>query len=62
MMDVFGYERDGQNLSIPQRLQLGLTVPLESSRLIAWRIRESFRDRAGRPVPAYRLVERVPAA
>lgn len=62
MMDVFGYERDGQNLSIPQRLRLGLTVPLESSRLIAWRIRESFRDRAGRPVPAYRLVERVPAA
>jgi hypothetical protein len=32
-------------------------VPLENARLLAWRVREAVRDRRGRPVPAYRLVE-----
>ena len=32
-------------------------VPLELARLTAWRLRERIRDRRGRPVPEYRIVE-----
>jgi hypothetical protein len=61
-MDLFGYERDRLDLSATQRLRLAITMPFESSRLMAWGIREAFRERAGRPVPSYRLVERASAA
>jgi hypothetical protein len=55
-MEAFGYEREPLHLALGERLQFTMRdVPLESARLAAWRIREAFRDRVGRPVPSYRL-------
>ncbi|MBA2724579.1 MAG: sulfotransferase [Actinobacteria bacterium] len=57
-MGLFGYEPESNELFGDQRVRFALAdVPLELARLTAWRLRESFRDRFGRPVPAYRLVE-----
>jgi Sulfotransferase family len=62
-MEAFGYEAESLHLVIGQRFRFTFAdVPLESARLTAWRVREAMRDRRGRPVPSYRLVERVPAA
>ncbi|MDH3678738.1 MAG: sulfotransferase [Acidimicrobiia bacterium] len=35
-------------------------VPLELARMAAWRTRELVRDRRGRPVPEYRIVDSAP--
>jgi hypothetical protein len=57
-MAHFGYEPDPVPLPVLGRVQFALeTVPVENARLLAWRVREAVRDRRGRPVPAYRLVE-----
>jgi hypothetical protein len=54
----FGYEPDPVPLPLLGRVRFAVeTVPLENARLLAWRVREAVRDRRGRPVPAYRLVE-----
>lgn len=56
-MAWFGYEPEPLRLHPAGRLRLALVdLPFESARLLAWRARERVRDRAGRPVPAYRLV------
>ncbi|MDQ5816610.1 MAG: sulfotransferase [Actinomycetota bacterium] len=61
-MKTFGYQPEVLRLLFAQRLRFAIgDLPVESARLSAWRIREAFRDRAGRPVPSYRLVERIPA-
>lgn len=57
-MAQFGYEADPVPLPLFGRVRFAVeTVPLENARLLAWRGREAVRDRRGRPVPAYRLVE-----
>ncbi|MGZ4131497.1 MAG: sulfotransferase family protein [Actinomycetota bacterium] len=57
-MRRFGYELTPIQLPVGQRLTYTLRdVPLESAHLLAWRTRESFRDRAGRPLPEYRKVK-----
>ena len=59
-MASFNYEAEATRLLIHQRFCLALgNVPLELARLVAWRTRERIRDRFGRPVRAYRLVERA---
>jgi hypothetical protein len=51
------YEFDHPRLGALGKLaHLTTRVPLERGRYAAWQIRESFRDRRGRPVPQYRLV------
>jgi hypothetical protein len=56
-MDVFGYETDRLDMSIAERLRFAaLDIPVEAAHLSAWRTREMIRNRAGRPVPEYRLV------
>jgi hypothetical protein len=57
-MAHFGYEPDDVRLAPAERVRLALgDVPFEVARLLAWRAREVRRNRRGRPVPAYRLVE-----
>jgi Sulfotransferase family len=57
-MAWFGYAPDPVPLPALGRVRFAVeTVPLENARLLAWRVREAIRDRRGRPVPAYRLVE-----
>lgn len=59
-MATFGYEPEPVRLPLGQRLRfVAADVPLEAARLAAWRLREAIRDRSGRPVPSYRLVEGV---
>jgi hypothetical protein len=59
-MASFNYEAEATRLLIHQRFRLALgNVPLELARFVAWRTRERIRDRFGRPVRAYRLVERA---
>jgi hypothetical protein len=61
-MASFSYEAEAIRLLIPQRFRFAIgNVPLELARLVAWRTREEIRDRIGRPVRAYRLVERAQA-
>jgi hypothetical protein len=56
-MARFGYEPDALDWSATPRARLMVgDLPLETGRLLAWRIRESVRNRRGRPLPAYRLV------
>jgi hypothetical protein len=56
-MALFGYEPEVGALPSRQRLAFELRdVPIELGHLFAWRTREAVRDRAGRPVPSYRLV------
>ena len=53
-----GYSPDPLQLTRPARVQFVVgNLPLEGCRLVAWRAREAVRDRKGRPVPSYRLVE-----
>jgi hypothetical protein len=60
-MAAFSYEPDAIDLS-GQRLGFAVRdLPVETAHLVAWRVRESFRDRAGRPVPEYRIVEEAAA-
>jgi hypothetical protein len=55
-MTRFGYESDPQSFGTPTRVRFVVgNVPLETSRLLAWRAREALRNRRGRPVPSYRL-------
>ncbi len=62
-MAALGYEPEPLHLRPRQRLGFAIRdVPIESARLLAWRTREGFRDRAGRPLPARRLVSRGFAA
>jgi hypothetical protein len=57
-MQRLGYDLDDLGLALTQRLRLVFTsFPLELGRLGAWHAREWVRDRRGRPVPAYRLVD-----
>lgn len=60
-MQRLQYELDPTPRSVGTRVRLALgAVPLESARLLAWRARESVRERRGRPVPAHRLVAAGP--
>ena len=62
-MASFGYQRESVRLPPWQRLGLALfDLPVESAHLMAWRARERVRDRIGRPLPGYRLVEAERAA
>jgi hypothetical protein len=62
-MERYGYKPDAQPLAGASRVRFVLgDLPLESCRLLAWRLREASRNRRGRPVPSYRLVDpAVPA-
>jgi hypothetical protein len=60
-MSRYEYDLDDVELSLGGRVRLAVEqVPVEVARLLAWRAREARRNRKGRPVPSYRLVE--PAA
>ncbi len=62
-MAAFGYDRSADHLPAAQRVRFWLSdLPLETARLSLWRIRESFKDRRGRPVPSYRIVAGEPSA
>ncbi|HEX6230471.1 MAG TPA: sulfotransferase [Actinomycetota bacterium] len=62
-MASFGYEAEPVRLPLGQRLGLTfLDLPMESAHLVVWRARERARDRAGRPLPSYRLVDTERAA
>jgi Sulfotransferase family len=57
-MAHFGYDPEPQHLAAPLRLRFVVgNLPWETCRLMAWRVREAVRNRRGRPVPSYRLVE-----
>jgi hypothetical protein len=57
-MATFDYPAEIDGLGTGQRLRFTVTdLPWESARLEAWRLRERLRDRRGRPVPSYRMVE-----
>jgi hypothetical protein len=57
-MERFGYEPAAQHLHMMQRACfVAWSLPWETCRLVAWRARENMRDRRGRPVPLYRLIE-----
>lgn len=57
-MSRHGYPCDPVELSTVARLGYGCgRVPLELARMTAWKARELIRDRRGRPVPEYRIVE-----
>ena len=57
-MTSFGYEPEPVSLPLGQGLRLALfDVPVESAHLIVWRARERVRDRTGRPLPGYRLID-----
>ena len=57
-MVAMGYQPDGAPLARRDRLTLALAdTPLNKARMIYWRAREALRDRRGRPVPSYRIVE-----
>jgi hypothetical protein len=57
-MARYGYEIEPQHLPPGLRVRFVLgNVPWESCRLVAWRTREAVRNRRGRAVPSYRLVE-----
>jgi hypothetical protein len=62
-MQSMGYDADDLHLAYHERLPfLAADVPLELARLMVWRIRDGIRNRAGRPVPRYRLVARYASA
>ncbi|GIU90021.1 MAG: hypothetical protein KatS3mg010_1120 [Acidimicrobiia bacterium] len=62
-MERYGYVPERVALDVAGRLRLALAgVPLEVARLVAWRAREAYRNRRGRPVPSYRLVDPAAAA
>ena len=56
-MAAFRYEPAPVRLPLAARLGFAFRdVPVESAHLLAWRTRESLRDRTGRPLRADRLV------
>jgi Sulfotransferase family len=58
LMEQFGYGPDPVPLpAIGWARFIVETLPVETSRMLAWRAREGVRDRTGRPVPAYRMAE-----
>lgn len=58
MMAEFGYEAEQIPMSALEATAYSLyRLPLEHSRALAWRVRESHLDRKGREVPSYRIVE-----
>jgi hypothetical protein len=58
VMAEFGYQTEDV-ISDPLGVMafVGFRLPLEHARAAAWRVRESYLDRTGRDVPAYRLVD-----
>jgi hypothetical protein len=57
-MASFGYPLEPIRLSFGQRLGHTLVdLPVQTAHLLAWTARERTRDRRGRPLPSYRLVE-----
>jgi hypothetical protein len=62
-MSSFGYEPEPVSLPRRQSLRLALfDLPVESARLMLWSARERVRDRMGRPLPGYRLIDAERAA
>jgi hypothetical protein len=62
-MSSFGYQPEPVSLARTQGLRLALfDLPVESARLLVWRARERVRDRRGRPLPGYRLIDAERAA
>lgn len=62
-MARYGYELEPVRLGLGQRMGYAVRdVPVQSAHLVAWRAREAYRDRAGRALPAYRLVDQGQAA
>jgi len=58
-MATFEYPLEDLSLPRAQRVRFAIgDLPIELGRLVVWRTRERVRNRRGRPVPAYRLVER----
>lgn len=58
-MRSHGYEAEPVRLSASDRVRFwAVDVPFELARLAGWRVRHGVRNRAGRPVPEYRLVPR----
>ena len=56
-MQSLDYALDDIRLSSRERLKFAtLDIPLNTARLTAWRWREAYLDRVGRPIPASRLV------
>jgi hypothetical protein len=52
-----GYAPDGTDLSGVDRARFMLTeYPLDTTRLLAWRARNAYKNWRGRPLPAYRIV------
>jgi hypothetical protein len=59
-MDSFGYRLEPIRLPPGQHARYTLLdLPLEMAHVVAWWARERARDRAGRPLPSYRLVEQA---
>jgi hypothetical protein len=59
-MDRFGYPDEPVRFGPLARTRYSVaTVPFETARAVAWRTVEGRRDRAGRPVPDYRMLDEV---
>jgi hypothetical protein len=57
-MEDMAYQIDSLQLNWSDQLTFNLgIVPLNRVRMLAWRSRESIRNRRGRPVPSYRIVK-----
>lgn len=57
-MQALDYPVDDVHLSARERLRFSFAgYPLDLARLLAWRSRNAFKNRMGRDVPSYRLVE-----
>jgi hypothetical protein len=62
-MALFDYTPERLRLSFGQHLRFtAADLPIESMRLLAWWTLDAIGNRTGRPVPAYRLVERERAS
>lgn len=62
-MRAMDYELDRLDMSWSDRLAYTLgDQPFNRARMLAWRARESYLDRRGRPVPTYRIVKDSPYA
>lgn len=56
-MASFGYGSERLDMRFRERLRYTVwDVPVQTANVAAWRVRETVRDRRGRPVPTYRLV------
>jgi hypothetical protein len=57
-MTAFGYELDSLNLSSLEALLFWLVdIPINYGRILAWTLRDSFLNYAGRSLPSYRIVD-----